>query len=157
MKHRNICAVFGEGPEELSFGYDEEYYTCAVLKMRLVRAMQAAIADGCTAFASTLDEGVPMWGAEACLAMGGASLIAVPTLEEQASRWHPERRERYFRLIEECDTLVDAFTEGLTAEEYILEGCSHAIILGGLEHSRIRAVLDAARRADIKVLYIPSA
>ena len=157
MKQSNICAIFGEGPDELSFGYDEEYYTCAVLKMRLVMAMQEAIAEGCDAFASTLLQGAPMWGAEACLAMEGVSLVAVPTSEEQASRWHPERRERYFRLIEECDTLIDVSAKGVTAEEYILENCSHAIILGSLEYPHIHAFFDVARASGVKILYIPSA
>ena len=156
MKQSNICAIFGEGPDELSFGYDEEYYTCAVLKMRLVSAMQEAIADGCEAFASTLEQGVAMWGAEACVAMD-ASLVAVPNGEEQASRWHPERRGRYFRLIETCDTFVDVSNAGCAAEEYILQSCSHAIILGSLEYPGIRAVLDAARRSGVRVYHIPSA
>lgn len=160
MVYSKICAIFGENPDELSFGYDEEYYTCAVLKMRLVGAMQEAVANGCDAFSSTLEQGACMWGAEACIAMRESgyetALIAVTSGEDQASRWHPERRERYYNLIEKSDVHADALKNGMSAEEYVLSTASLVILLGDTEKARIAKLFEQAKRACIEVRIVPS-
>ncbi len=145
--NNKICAIFGESPNELEFGYDEEYFTCAEMKYRLVAAMESALSDGFSGFASTLEQGVPMWGAEACAAVkqlgGRVSLIASPISERQADRWHPERRDRYFSLLEAADLIVDA-NSSHNGEDYIFDISDRVIILGSLSHPRIKAL---ARRA----------
>ncbi len=154
MKNNKICAIFGENPSELEFGYDEDYYTCAVMKFRLVSAMQDAVSEGCCEFVSTLDEGAAMWGAEACIAMkslgGNITLTAAPTSENQADRWHPERRERYFDLIEKADVFIPPCGEEY-GEEYILKNAGRVIILGNTEYPRIADFLNRARAENIKV------
>ena len=154
MEKRKICAIFGENPSELSFGYDEEYYTCTLMKYRLVSAMQDAVAQGYTEFVSTLDEGAAMWGAEACVAMKefrcDVTLTAAPTSENQADRWHPERRERYFDLIERADGFIPA-CEDECGEDYILKNAGRVIVVGSTEHSRIAAFVDSARLMGVEI------
>ncbi len=154
MKNKNICAVVGENPAELQFGYDEDYYTCALMKYRLVSAMQDAIADGCNEFVSTLDEGAAMWGAEACLAIKAmgidVSLTAVPTSELQAVRWHPERRERYFNLLENANTVIDP-REEIFGEEYLFSCVGRLIVVGDPSLPRLADFIERAKAIHIDV------
>ncbi len=157
MKNKKICAIFGENPSELEFGYDEEYYTCAVMKFRLVSAMQDALADGYSEFVSTLDEGAAMWGAEACIAMRSlgtnVTLTAAPTSERQADRWHPERRERYFDLIEKADELISPCGDEY-GEDYILKSADRIIVVGNVSHLRIAEFLENARSEQIEICVV---
>lgn len=152
----NLCAIFGENPDELEFGYDEEYYTCSKMKLRLVLAMQKLAESGCNSFISTVDQGAAMWGAEACIAMreNGANvkLIAVPTSELQASRWHPERRERYYNMLEAADEVIEQ--KKVSAEDYILANITHAIFLGDTDISRLAALLERAKNMGAEIIRV---
>ena len=154
MNNNNLCAIFGENPSELEFGYDEDYYTCAIMKYRLVSAMQDAISNGCCDFVSTLDEGAAMWGAEACVAIkslgGNVTLTAAPISENQADRWHPERRERYFDLVEKADFFIQPNGEEY-GEEYILKNAGQVIILGNSEYPRIANFIIRAKAENIRI------
>ena len=98
MEKDMLCGIFGENPDELVFGYDEEHYLCVQMKYKLVSAIRELMAEGYRTFLSTLEQGAAMWGAEACIAIkqlgGNITLIAAPSSEKQCDRWHPERRER---------------------------------------------------------------
>ncbi len=152
-----ICAIFGENPDELEFGYDEEYYTCSKMKLRLVLAMQEAIKNGCDSFMSTVEQGAAMWGAEACIAMKASGtevgLVSVPTSETQAVRWHPERRERYYNVLEASDEVVEQTGE-LDAVGYILEHVSSMIVLGSPDNQRLSALISKAREKGIAVITV---
>ncbi len=154
MENRKICAIVGEVPEELEFGYDEDYYLCAEMKYRLVSAMQEAISEGYTGFAATAEQGAAMWGAEACAAIkelgGRITFTAAPEYESQADRWHPERRERYFDILEKADEFIDP-SEECHGTEYILANCDKVIILGDPALPRLAAVFDEAKSRGIKV------
>ncbi len=154
MSKDRICAIFGENPNELAFGYDEEYYTCAAMKYRLVAAMQEAIAKGTDTFITTLDEGAAMWGAEACTAIkefgGGIRFIAAPTAEEQAERWHPERRERYFNLLEAADEVITPAGSSY-GEDYILKNADSLIMLGNYAHPRLSEIITKAEAFGIEI------
>ncbi len=157
MNYKSLCAVFGENPDELEFGYDEEYYTCSKMKLRLVLAMQKAIADGCDGFITTVDQGAAMWGAEACIAMresgAATSLVCVPTSETQAARWHPERRERYYAVLEAADEVAED-RGGMSAEEYILDTAACAIVLGDASKERLAALILRAREKGVAVTVV---
>ncbi len=160
MKYSKVCAIFGENPSELAFGYDEEYYTCDVLKMRLVCAMQEAILTGCDAFALILDQGVCMWGAEACIAMRESGedirLVAMTRSENQASRWHPERRERFYNIIEKCDVHIDLEHVQREPQEYLLSQAQCAVILGDRRIERIAEIIESAEKSGVFTMTVPS-
>lgn len=157
MEKEKICAVFGETPDELEFGYDEEYYTCAEMKYRLVKAMESALLSGYNAFASTLDQGAAMWGAEACAAIkklgGKVSLLLAPLSDDQADRWHPERRDRYFCLLEDADEIIEP-AGALFGEEYILDAADRIIILGSCEHPRLCKLRERALTLGKEVVLV---
>lgn len=154
MEKRRICAIVGENPEELEFGYDEEYLLCTEMKYRLVSAMQEAIGEGYADFASTSEQGAPMWCAEACAAIkalgGRITYTAAPESESQADRWHPERRERYFDILEKADAIVDAWEE-CHGIEYILAHCDKMIVLGDPALPRLAALIESAKLQGIDV------
>lgn len=100
-----ICAITGSTPNEYSFGYDEESMNCALEKRLIVQAVFALASVGVTGFLSTMNEGAELWGAEAVGHIietfnREITLGCVPTSEEQASRWHPDTRDKYFGLLE---------------------------------------------------------
>ena len=157
MNKRTLCAFFGENPSELEFGYDEDYYICAAMKYRLVKAIEGLLSEGCSSFISTVDEGAAMWGAEACAAIkqlgGNIELIAAPTSENQTDRWHPERRERYFGILECADSIVEPYGE-LYGEDYILKHADVIMILGSTEHPRLKCLFETARTLGKTVLTV---
>ncbi|MBQ2765720.1 MAG: DUF1273 family protein [Clostridia bacterium] len=154
MENKKICAIAGENPDELQFGYDEEYYGCALMKYRLVSAMQDAIASGYSEFVSTLDQGVAMWGAEACLAIKAMGtdvcLTAVPTSELQAARWHPERRERYYNLLENADRVIETRGENI-GEGCLLNEARQLIVVGDPSIPRLADLIERAKSQGIAV------
>ncbi len=156
MENVKLCAVFGENPDELVFGYDEEHYLCAQMKYRLVAAMQEAIEKGYTHFISTVEQGAPMWAAEACMAIkelgGDVRFTAAPESDEQAERWHPERRERFFTVLERADDIIEASCES-AGTEYILDSSACIIVVGDAAHKRLSEIAERAGKAGIKVRY----
>lgn len=157
MENRKICAVFGENQNELEFGYDEEDYMCAQMKLRLVCGIRSVIESGCSCFASTLEQGAAMWAGEACAAIkelgGDVCLIAAPTGDEQATRWHPERRERYFDLLCAADRVIES-DEDVSGEDYIFENAGLVLILGDISHPRLANVQKRAVENGIAVINI---
>jgi len=161
MKNR-LCAIFGENPDELDFGYDEDHQTCTQMKLKLIYAIKSVLDDGCKSFISTIDQGAAMWGAEACIAMkelgGDVTFTSAPTGDEQASRWHPERRDRYFDILIKSDEVIEADEEFLGAllygEDYIFENSDTVIILGNLSHPRLTQIAKRARARSMKLVCV---
>ncbi len=151
-----LCSIIGENPSESLFGYDEEYPLCAKMKYKLVNAIQGVISSGCKCFCTTLEEGAAMWGAEACEAIkclgGDIEMRVAPISEEQANRWHPERRERYYRLIEGADKVITSEDE-IFGEDYIFANSSLIIVLGDRTLPRISALIKRAKELEIQLLY----
>ena len=155
MGNTKMCAIFGEGPDELEFGYDEDYYLCAIMKYRLVAALQESVMSGYTSFVSTVEQGAPMWGAEACDAIkqlgGEITFTAAPISEDQADRWHPERRERYFGMLERADAIIEP-TGDEYGIEYILGSVDRIIVLGDASHRRLNDLICRAKESGIEVI-----
>ncbi len=154
MENVKLCAVFGENPDELVFGYDEEHYLCAQMKYRLVAAMQEAIERGYTHFISTVEQGVPMWAAEACMAIkelgGNVLFTAAPESDDQAERWHPERRERFFTVLERADDMIGQ-SDDICGTQYIINNSDCIIIVGDMAHERLSNIALRAEEAGITV------
>lgn len=140
MENQNkckVCAIIGATPNEQPWGYDEEYFDCVMAKTRIAMILLEVIRQGCHTFISSLEQGTEMWAAEACTAIrdygGDIELVCVPTSESQADRWHPERRERYFRLLQKCSEVIEVDDEVIdSADEYILENADLIIKQGPL-------------------------
>ena len=153
MEDKKTCAVIGATPETLSFGYDEENTDAVSLKYRLADMIFRLIEGGFTDFISSIEQGVEMWSAEICAAMRNngcpINLICVPTGENQANRWYPAVRERYFTLLENCTEVINE-----PADDYILDN-TDAILVAGLKlEKRAEALLKRAKERGIRLIHL---
>ena len=157
MENRKLCAILGENPDELEFGYDEEYYMCAEMKYRLLMAIHDVISMGYEHFVSSVEQGAAMWGAETCAALKKVgyeiTFTAAPLTEAQADKWHPERRDRYFGVLEMADRVIDPYGDSYGVD-YIMRNASYIIVLGNPELPRISELIARATGHGIEVKVI---
>ncbi len=110
-KQYHTCAVLGQHPMWFPWGFDEEDEDCQVLKIELAQKIMELWQQGVTRFAVVADCGVGLYAGECvnALRQTGADLMlfVVTPHEEQATKWAPYLRERYFKLLEDC-TIMEA-------------------------------------------------
>lgn len=102
------CAFAGHDPIRFPFGYDEEDDLCLKIRETMLMQILALYQNGVTAFYSNCELGAPMWGAELVLGLQSwvpnLQLHCVLPYEEQATKWTPQLRERYFSIIERSNS-----------------------------------------------------
>ena len=107
MDREHTCCFTGHRPEKLPWGYDERDPRCLALKAQLDRAVEEAWEKGMRHFICGMAQGADFYFCEAALALRarrpGVTVEAAIPCEEQAARWPEADRERYFRLVEQCD------------------------------------------------------
>lgn len=104
------CAVIAEAPICFPWGYDEEDQSCAGLKLLLLSRLSYMQAAGVTRFLIPIDDGFGLYAAELAVSLMGSNpglqvYILVP-FEEQAVKWPPDLRNRYFAVQEQCTETV---------------------------------------------------
>lgn len=111
MEHNLCCAIIGQPPMRFPWGFDEEAAGCNALKIELVQKIMELWQQGVTRFAVVADCGVGLYAGECVNALRvhdtNLMLYVVTPHEEQATKWAPYLRERYFRLLADC-TIVEA-------------------------------------------------
>ena len=99
----------GHRPEKLPF-FGEDDPMCVELKERIFKEISALADDGATEFYTGMARGVDMWCAEAVLKLRTVrqeiKLIAVIPCPEQDSRWNAADKQRYRRILEQCDKQI---------------------------------------------------
>ena len=105
------CAILGQPPMRFPWGFDEEDEGCRALKLELMQKIMELRQQGVTRFAVVADCGVGLYAGEIVNALreqdAGLMLFVVTPHEEQATKWAPYLRDRYFKLLEDC-TLMEA-------------------------------------------------
>ena len=109
------CAIIGCSPVCFPWGFDEEDEGCAALKLILINQISKLRGEGCTRFAISMDCGVGLYTAE-ILHERKASDEELETIcfvpyEEQATKWTPELRNRYFNALAACTEVVNVAYE----------------------------------------------
>ena len=104
------CAVMGQHPMRFPWGFDEEDDRCQKLKMELAQQIMALRQRGVTQFLTACDCGVGLYAAEIVNGLRETTdqdlmLFCYTPHEEQATKWAPYLRERYFTMLEKC-TLI---------------------------------------------------
>ena len=98
------CAVIGQNPMRFPWGFDEEDDRCRKLKIALAQQIMALRQNGVSQFLTACDCGVGLYAAEIVngLRMSDHDLILIcyTPHEEQATKWAPYLRERYFTMLE---------------------------------------------------------
>ncbi len=119
MEENLCCAIIGQPPMRFPWGFDEEDSGCQNLKLALAQKIMELRQLGVTRFAVVADCGVGLYAGECINALRRTvphlMLFVVTPHEEQATKWAPYLRERYFRLLEEC-TIMEAASLHWTQE-----------------------------------------
>ena len=105
------CAIIGCSPMCFLWGFDEEDEGCAALKLILINQITKLRGDGCTRFAVSMDCGVGLYAAEILQGLkesdDALEMICHVPYEEQATKWTPELRDRYFNALAACTEVVN--------------------------------------------------
>ena len=111
MNNNLTCAIIGQHPMRFPWGFDEEDKGCNALKLALAQRIMELRQQGVTRFAVVADCGIGLYAGEIVNALrehdAELMLFVVTPHEEQATKWAPYLRERYFRLLADC-TIMEA-------------------------------------------------
>ena len=96
------------------WGFDEEDSRCRKLKIELAQQIMVLRQRGVFQFLTACDCGVGLYAGEIIngLRTAGRELMLICYIphEEQATKWAPYLRERYFTMLEQC-TLISVVCE----------------------------------------------
>ena len=116
------CAIIGCSPMCFPWGFDEEDESCAALKLLLLNQITRYRSEGCTRFHISMDCGVGLYAAEIIHGLretdGEIETICYVPFEEQATKWTPELRERYFNALAGCTEIVNVSYERTVGCEF---------------------------------------
>ena len=111
MEKHYCCAVIGQPPMRFPWGFDEEDEGCNALKLALAQRIMELRQQDVTRFAVVADCGIGLYAGECVNALRAHDpdlmLFVVTPHEEQATKWAPYLRERYFQLLADC-TIMEA-------------------------------------------------
>ena len=157
------CAVIGQNPMRFPWGFDEEDDRCRKLKIELAQQIMMLRQNGVSQFLTACDCGVGLYAGEIINGLRTTDrdlmLICYIPHEEQATKWAPYLRERYFTMLEKC-TLISAVCEvgapnaQLQAYKKII-GLADVVLMvydrdtsptGGAEDSALAYAMDVARK-----------
>jgi Uncharacterized protein conserved in bacteria len=122
MEKNYCCAIIGHNPMRFRFGWDEESSECIRLKLALLQQIQRLRGGGVTQFITACDPGVGLWCGELVNALRDGDdelqLYCILPHEEQATKWAPYLRDRYFEMLEKC-TYVQAVAAHKTPDSQL--------------------------------------
>ena len=108
------CAIIGQHPMRFPWGFDEEDESCGKMKMELAQQIMVLSQNGVSQFLVACDCGVGLYAAEIVNGLRTTDrdlmLLCYTPHEEQATKWAPYLRERYFDVLEKC-TYISAVCE----------------------------------------------
>ena len=97
------------------WGFDEEDESCAALKLILMNRISKLRGEGFTRFAVSIDCGAGLYAAEIIRGLkesdDALETICYVPYEEQATKWTPELRDRYFNALAACTEIVNVAYE----------------------------------------------
>lgn len=116
------CAIIGCSPMCFPWGFDEEDEGCAALKLILTNQISKLRGEGYTRFALNMDCGVGLYAAEILHGLQESDeefqTICYVPYEEQATKWTPELRDRYFNALAACTEFVNVAYEKTAGCEF---------------------------------------
>ena len=116
------CAIIGCSPMCFPWGFDEEDEGCAATKLILINQITRLKGEGCMRFAVSMDCGVGLYAAEILHGLkesdGTLETICYVPYEEQATKWTPELRDRYFNALAACTEVLNVAHEKTVGCEF---------------------------------------
>ena len=158
------CCFTGHRPAKLPWGTDESDERCLRLKARLREVIARAVEDGYTHFICGMADALRRLGKNAVLALrerhSEVTLEAAIPCPTQADGWSAAQRERYRRILEQCDyeTMVQ---EHYTREcmqrrnRYMVDHASLLIAVNDGARGGTRSTIEYAFKRGVNVLDIP--
>ncbi|MBQ9686159.1 MAG: DUF1273 family protein [Oscillospiraceae bacterium] len=105
-----ICAIIGCSPMCFPWGWDEEDEYCVAMKLVMMNRVTLLRSQGVTRFHVSMDSGVGLYAAEIINRLretdSEIELHCYVPYEEQATKWTPELRDRYFNALSTCTEVV---------------------------------------------------
>ena len=109
MEKEYRCAIIGQHPMRFPWGFDEEDTQCRRMKLELAQCIMELRQCGVTEFQVACDPGVGLYAEEIVNITKqndeAMRLVCVTPFEEQATKWTPQLRERYFNMLAGCTEL----------------------------------------------------
>lgn len=109
MEKEYRCAIIGQHPMRFPWGFDEEDTQCRRMKLELAQCIMELRQCGVTEFQVACDPGVGLYAGEIVNITKqndeAMRLVCVIPFEEQATKWTPQLRERYFDMLADCTDL----------------------------------------------------
>lgn len=116
------CAIIGCSPTCFPWGFDEEAAGCAALKLILINQISKLRGEGCTRFHISMDCGAGLYATEILHGLkepdDDLETICYVPYEEQATKWTPELRDRYFNALAVCTEAVNVVYEKTVGCEF---------------------------------------
>ena len=101
---------------------NEEDEGCAALKLILINQISRLRSEGCTRFAVSMDCGVGLYAAEILHGLKESDddleTVCYVPYEEQATKWTPELRDRYFNALAACTEVINVAYEKAVGCEF---------------------------------------
>ena len=143
------CAIIGSPPLSFPWGYDENDEGCVALKLLLLNKIFRLYKQGVKQFIVSLDSGIGLYAAEAVNVLRDShadmELICYIPHEEQAVKWTPQLRDRYYAVLAKCtETELTSAVKTPTCE---LDAILDAIDQAGT----VLAVCSAEENGDINL------
>ena len=136
METGKICCFTGHRPGKLPWKEDEWDQRCIALKERIMVLLREAYRQGCRHFITGMARGIDTYCCEAVLRLRrereDVVLEAAIPCQTQAQGWKTRDRERYRRLLAQCDlkTLIQPdYTPGcmLRRDRYMVQRADYVI------------------------------
>ena len=109
MEKEYRCAIIGQHPMRFPWGFDEEDVQCRRMKLELAQCIMELRQCGVVEFQVACDPGVGLYAGEIVNITKqndeAMRLVCVTPFEEQATKWTPQLRERYFDMLADCTDL----------------------------------------------------
>ena len=106
MRNIKRCAVMGQYPLQFPWGFDEEDDGCSHMKTKLKQCIVALYDMGVWEYQVACDPGIGLYAAEVIHSLKSQcpniQIVCVLPHEEQATKWMPQLRERYFSMLSDC-------------------------------------------------------
>ena len=116
------CAIIGRAPMRFPWGFDEEDKFCSKMKMELAQQIMVLRQRGVSQFLTACDCGVGLYAGEIVNGLRTTDrdliLICYTPHEEQATKWAPYLRERYFDMLINCTCMSAVGKVGVSDAQF---------------------------------------
>ena len=160
----STCCFTGHRPAKMSWRTNEDDYRCLELKERIFNAVDAVYKIGVRHYISGMAIGCDFYFCDAVILLRsqkpGVTLEAAVPWEGQAESWSSKLRDRYYRLMADCDyeTVVQtdySFDCMVRRNRYMVDKSNYLIAAyngstGGTLHT-----MNYAKSQGIQVIELP--